>query len=242
MHRFLQGCKPPWYLWWFQKWQCLLNEGVQQAFQEFANNYEHQAEVPEEFSPLKNVFVHYFITNLKWTPDYVAFEAWSTFSVTVNGTNQTFVPELSNSERQIPLTEWNTTSPRDIDSHLLQGVRVSTEFINSLMWYASVSKITEYHGSAKILDSQINGTISYDPPIIKVKKDNLLTVGIGHGLIQATCQPVDTLNSQEEEKILFRAEFSDLAGSGSITLSSTHDRTGIIVGLGTLNNCLTHAQ
>ncbi len=49
----VKGCKPPWFLFWFKAWQSLLNEGVQEAFQEYANNYEHQARVPEEFSPFK---------------------------------------------------------------------------------------------------------------------------------------------------------------------------------------------
>ena len=36
------GCKPPWYLWWFKQWEKLLNEGVREAFEEYANNFEHQ--------------------------------------------------------------------------------------------------------------------------------------------------------------------------------------------------------
>ena len=92
-----------------------------EAFQEFANNYEHQTEIPEEFSPFKNVYVHYFITNLEWTKDHVVFEAWATFSVLVKGTNETFNPELQNSKGLIPLAGWNITSPDDVDSHLLQG-------------------------------------------------------------------------------------------------------------------------
>ena len=118
---YLQGCKPPWYLSWFDQWKDLLNEGVTEAFQEFADNYEHQSEIPEEFSPFKNVFVHYFITNLIWTKEHVVFEAWATFSVLVAGKNETFSPEYPEWKRRIPLEGWNTTSPDDVDSHLLQG-------------------------------------------------------------------------------------------------------------------------
>ena len=98
-----------------------MNEGVTEAFQEFADNYEHQTEIPEVFSPFKNVFVHYFITNLIWTREHVVFEAWATFSVLVAGKNETFSPEYPEWKRRIPLEGWNTTSPDDVDSHLLQG-------------------------------------------------------------------------------------------------------------------------
>ena len=122
MFIFFKGCKPPWYLSWFDKWKELLNEGVTEAFQEFADNYEHQTEIPEEFTPFKNVFVHYYITNLIWTKEHVVLEAWATFSVLVNGKNETFNPHHPNSEGLIPLQGWNTTSPDDVDSHLLQGI------------------------------------------------------------------------------------------------------------------------
>ena len=64
--------------------------------------------------------------------------------------------------------------PKYFDIYIIQGIRLSTEFINGLMWFASVSKITEYHGSVNVLDSQINGTISYKPPVITVESDELL--------------------------------------------------------------------
>ena len=92
-----------------------------EAFQQFADNYERQTEVPEEFSPFKNVYVHYFITNLEWTSEHVVFEARATFSVLVRGKNETFNPEFHNLDGHIPLVGWNTTSPDDVDSQLLQG-------------------------------------------------------------------------------------------------------------------------
>ena len=68
------GCRPPWYLAWFKKWQSLLNSGVREAFQEFADTYQHQAQVPDEFSPLPGVYIKHKITNLIWNKDYVIFQ------------------------------------------------------------------------------------------------------------------------------------------------------------------------
>ena len=201
-----------------------------------------------------------------WTRDFVVFEAWATFSVLIHGKNETFIPELENTKvAHIPLQVWNTTSPDDVDSHLLQGqhkfdlfilssrlcavkphfgyfynfelflvgIRLSTEFINGLMWFASVSNVTEYHGSVTVMDSQINGTISYKPPMIKVENNEFLTVSIPYGLILATCKPKN--EKDESTKILFKAEFSNLAGSGRIGLASTDDKTGIRVNIDNLD-------
>ena len=119
--------------------------------------------------------------------------------------------------------------------------------LDSLMWYATVQNKTRYQGSARVLDSNINGTVSYTPPNIRVEKDNLLHVGIGHGLMLATCLPVNetALDEDEEEEatdfvlaannsegeILFKAEFTDLSGSGRVNLASTKDQTGIKISL-----------
>ena len=62
------GCRPPWYLFWFKQWQSLLNDGVQEAFQEFADNYEKISDVPEGFAPHKDVYIHYKELNLKELP------------------------------------------------------------------------------------------------------------------------------------------------------------------------------
>ena len=67
----------------------------------------------------------------------------------------TFVP--SDTDYDIPMDHWNMTSRDDRKSHLLQGIRLSTEFINSLMWFATIRKLTEYRGSAAVLDTTING-------------------------------------------------------------------------------------
>lgn len=113
------------------------------------------------------------------------------------------------------------------------------------MWYATVQNKTRYHGSARVLDSNINGTVSYTPPNIRVERDNLLHVGIGHGLMLATCLPVNETAYDEEAvfasanksegEILFKAEFTDLSGSGRVNLASTKDQTGIKISLDQLD-------
>jgi len=42
--------------------------------QEKAANYEHQSEVPQEFSPFPGVIIKYKITDLIWTKNYVLFQ------------------------------------------------------------------------------------------------------------------------------------------------------------------------
>lgn len=231
----VKGCRPPWFLFWFKAWQDLLNKGVQEGFQSFADNYEKQKLVPEEFSPLPNVYVHYVITNLAWHPSHVMFEAKATFSASLNNKNVTFLPNSIRNEHSIPYDNWNMTSLDDRQSHLLQGVRLSTEFINSLMWFASVTNLTSYHGSARVLDTVINGTISYDPPVIRVEEDNLLSVEIAHGLILAECLPTNVSVGKQKPAVLFKAEFGNLLGSGKIILASTSDKTGFRASLDKLD-------
>ena len=48
-------------------------------------------------------------------------------------------------------------------------MRLSGYFLNAVMWYASVTNSTQYHGNTTVLDSQINGTINYTPPILRVR-------------------------------------------------------------------------
>ena len=114
--------------------------------------------VPEEFSPFPNAYVRYVITDLTWSKDHVKFGANATFLATLNGKNVTFIPQndteimaLSSenqtmtTRKEIPLEEWNMESVDDAKSHLLQGVRITTEFINSLMWFASLTNVTRYY-------------------------------------------------------------------------------------------------
>ena len=62
--------------------------------------------------------------------------------------------------------------------------------------------------------------------MISVKEDNLLSVNIGRGLILAECLPLNLTRIDQKPAVLFKAEFSNLSGSGKIKLASTADKTG----------------
>jgi len=36
---------------------------------QFANNYELQSDVPDEFSPMKNVYINYYISGMEWSEE-----------------------------------------------------------------------------------------------------------------------------------------------------------------------------
>ena len=130
------------------------------------NFLNFQAEIPEVFEPFKNVYVSYWISGLDWNPERIVFKARASVSTSVgHDRNVTFVPDKASPSHDdptselIPMDRWNMTSPDDFNSHLLQGVRLSTEFFNSIMWYATKTEITKYKGGTKVLDSIINGTV-----------------------------------------------------------------------------------
>jgi len=237
----VEGCRPPWYLWWFKAWQEMLNTGVQQAFQEFADSYSHSLTIPTEMTVHKNIFISYKVTNLIWSKDFVAFEATSTFKALVENKNITFIPnqELDgiNGKSSIPIGQWPQSSMSDQQSHLLQGVRLSGYFLNSIMWYASITNVTEYRSNTTVLDSQINGTISYTPPILTVEEEGVLNITIPQGKLLAVCRPIKEANAATA--VLFKAEFTDLAGSGSVKLAAGN-KTGIIIEIQSLD--LSHLK
>jgi hypothetical protein len=72
------------------------------------------------------------VTGITWRDDVVIFHANATFATEIDGRNMTFQPSaLSGAVNRKPLEDnWQMTSPDDGESHLLQGVRVSTEFLN----------------------------------------------------------------------------------------------------------------
>ncbi len=45
-----------------------------------------------------------------------------------------------------------------------------TDIVHEIDWLYFRSNMTMYRGSARVLDTVINGTISYEPPIIRVEK------------------------------------------------------------------------
>ena len=209
----------------------MLNTGVQTAFQEFADSYSHSLTIPTEMTIHKNMFISYKVTNLIWSEDFVAFEATSTFKALIGSRNITFIPNQEKGGTQgrssIPIGQWPQSSMSDHQSHLLQGVRLSGYFLNSIMWYASVTNVTEYNGNTTVLDSQINGTISYTPPILRVGEEGVLNITIPAGKLLAVCRP-DKEGANATTAVLFKAEFTDLAGSGSVKLAAGN-KTGIII-------------
>ena len=214
----------------------MLNTGVQQAFQDFADNFSHSLAVPEEMTIHQNIFISYKVTNLIWSQHFVAFEATSTFKALIGGKNITFVPGRHNatlaaieaaSGSSIPIGQWAQSSSSDDQSHLLQGVRLSGYFLNSIMWYASITNATEYQGNTTVLDSQINGTISYTPPILTVGEGGVLNITVPQGKLLATCRPLNE-PANSTAAVLFKAEFTDMAGSGRVKLAPGN-RTGIMV-------------
>ena len=96
-----------------------------------------------------------FIFDFNFCPDdEEKFAANARIFATLNGKNVTFIPQnytriMKPSENQpmkiteIPFEEWNMQSVGDTKSYLLQGVRITTDFINSLMWFASLTNITK---------------------------------------------------------------------------------------------------
>lgn len=209
----------------------MLNTGVQQAFQQFADSYTHSLTIPTEVTIHKDMFISYKVTNLIWSDAFVAFEATSTFKALIGARNVTFIPNHDNNtafnkHTSIPIGQWPQSSRSDHQSHLLQGVRLSGYFLNSIMWYASITNATEYNGNTTVLDSRINGTISYTPPILGVGEQGVLNITIPQGKLLAVCQPIKEANASTA--VLFKAEFSDLAGSGSVKLAAGN-KTGIII-------------
>ena len=177
---------------WFKSWQEMLNAGVQGAFQEFADTYSHSLAIPTEMVLHNNTFISYKVTNLIWSEHFVAFEATSTFKAMINGRNETYLPNKKKTSRSsIPIGKWEESSASDPNSHLLQGIRLSGYFLNAMMWYANRTRATEYHGNTTVLDSQVNGTINYAPPFLRVTKAGVLNISVAHGELLATCKPID---------------------------------------------------
>ncbi|TRY75295.1 hypothetical protein TCAL_01330 [Tigriopus californicus] len=220
----------------FKSFQQCLNQTVQEKLEVKMKEWKLPCEIPTRFSPLDNIFVQYKVAHLTWTKDRIIVQTNGRISALIDGKNQTYIPNNEN-RASVPIDNWKTTSPKDGQSHLLQGVRVSTEFLNSLIWYATVTNMTSYSGKGHVLDSFVNGTISYSPPEIRVEKDELLGIKIPHGLVLATCRPVTT----NDTKTLFKAEFYDLSGTGRLKLkTSLSETTELTVGLTELD--FTHMK
>ena len=104
----------------------MLNEGVQNAFQELADNYSHSLAIPTEMVLHNKTFISYKVTNFIWSKHFVAFEATSTFKAEINGQNVTYIPneEAGTTSSNIPIGAWPQSSASDIQSNLLQGTDI----------------------------------------------------------------------------------------------------------------------
>ena len=85
---------------------------------------------------MENLYVQYRITGMNWT-DYetVMFNANAAVSTTVNGKNQTYPPSGTISDTELAM-DWPMYAAKDDQSHLLQGLNISTEFFSRLVNHA----------------------------------------------------------------------------------------------------------
>ena len=73
------------------------------------------------------------------------------------------------------------------------------------MWYASVTNATQYNSNTTVLDSQINGTINYTPPVLKVRWEMssgefCLTSKCTMSLISTNFQPKRSSGHQDSQR------------------------------------------
>jgi hypothetical protein len=167
-----------------------LNKELEKTLENTASQFSHSINIPEVITIHGRIFVSYKLTNLIWTQKYVVIEVSSTFKALIDGTNITFMPKKekhlneplgyqpSTSSDTIPFDQWEEHSKSDSQSYLLQRFRVSSYFLNAMMWYASITNATEYRRETIILGSQINLTISYTPPGLHVEEDGVLSINI----------------------------------------------------------------
>jgi hypothetical protein len=98
-----------------------------------------------------------------------------------------------------------------------KGTRLTAEFINSLLWFASVRHLAQHSASTIVMDTRINTTVSYNAPITKATADDLLGIEIRHGLIHATCQDIRYIGGIANT--IVKVEFENLACNGRATLT-----------------------
>ena len=110
-------------------------------------------------------------------------------------------------------------------------MRLSSTLLTALMWFADASKETDYHGNTTILDSWINTTIFYKPPIVGIPHDMFLNVSILKGVLKADCTPVsvDSPMTELRRKTLFEAAFFNLTGNGTVKYFVSNDTKPSII-------------
>ena len=104
---------------------------------------------PAPFSPFDGVYIKYMVTNLIWTPhQHVIAHASAVFTADVGGKNVSCNPGDANAIG-IPDSGWTMHDPKDPKSLLLQATRLSSTIMTCLMWYADVTKQTDYEKNIK---------------------------------------------------------------------------------------------
>ena len=110
---------------------------VQNTMQNKLDEIQKQdKEVPQSFSPVRDLYVNYRIINMIWRDNTsLMFEAMAAVLTTVDGKNQTYQPGNASvdfliSERMLA---WQKHTPKDNKRHLLQGLSISTEFLSRLV-------------------------------------------------------------------------------------------------------------
>ena len=137
----VDGCGSNWIPNWLpffqQKLRSRIDKFVQDELQErFAENQNLKREIPQSFSPMEDLYVQYRITGMVWKgEETVMFKANAAVSTTVNGKNQTYPPRGTISDTELAM-DWPMYASKDDQSHLLQGLNISTEFFSRLVNHA----------------------------------------------------------------------------------------------------------
>ena len=103
-----------------------INDAIIEKLEEYQN---YNKDIPQSFSPMKNLHIMYKITDMKWKGKAVMFKANAAISTTIDGKIENFKPKGSLTDSKLPM-DWEMHSPMDEQSHLLQGLHISTEFLS----------------------------------------------------------------------------------------------------------------
>ena len=103
------------------------------------------------------------------TSSQTCYKVTIIFSITHKPLSEHDVPRLQIDSFIIYTQAHTPRSAHAIINSCVAGVRLSGYFLNAVMWYASVTNATQYNSNTTVLDSQINGTINYTPPVLNVR-------------------------------------------------------------------------
>ena len=195
--------------------------------------FEKEINIPNEYRLKDDFSISYRISGIQWTRQAsIALESKAVVKVPICSYyfkchNVTYVPSHSSVTR-IPINTWPLFD-KDVETstRLLQGVRINSEFISAMMWYAAKKHVTKYQPKFDLMDAKINATVTYSPPKIVVTQDDVLGIQLDTGLVWISCLPVD--ETDQQPKTLMKIEFEDLASSASVVMARELTKTGIRV-------------